>query len=200
MNTKKIKEVGKWLMVAGGSIFTSGAGCYFVGNYIERKEEKYVHRVNMNRIEEEDRISTLKLKEEKMKAEAEKDRQYCLKINQMNNDEFAKFHAENVAKANDEVIKDAERVKMESKTEMIKLRLKCNEQIDKIREECLKKIESANKERDEAVEKYEAIDTLFTNKNEILKAKYALEKAIQEDKETKSNKEELLENIKDLLS
>lgn len=200
MNTKKIKEVGKWLMVAGGSIFTSGAGCYFVGNYIERKEEKYVHRVNMNRIEEEDRINTLKLKEEKMKAEAEKDRQYCLKINQMNNDEFAKFHAENVAKANDEVIKEAERVKMESKTEMIKLCLKCNEQIDKIREECLKKIESANKERDEAVEKYEAIDTLFTNKNEILKAKYALEKAIQEDKETKSNKEELLENIKDLLS
>lgn len=199
MNTKKIKEIGKWLMVTGGTIFTSGAGCYFVGYYIEHKEEKYVHRVKMDRIEEEDRIKTLKLKEEKMKAEAEKDRLYCLKINQMNEDEFAKFHAENVAKANDKVLKEAEQVKKEVEAEMVRVRLQCNEEIDKIREECLKKVEAADKKRDEAVEKYEAIDTLFTNKNEILKAKEALEQVVQKDKKTKDDKEELLENIKELL-
>lgn len=186
-------------MVTGGTIFTSGAGCYFVGHYIEHNEEKCVHRVEMDRIEEEDRIKTLKLKEEKMKAEAEKDRLYCLKINQMNEDEFAKFHAENVAKANDKVIKEAERVKKATETEMVNVRLQCNEEVNKIREECLKKVEAADKKRDEAVEKYEAINTLFTNKNEILKAKEALEQVVQNDKKTKDDKEELLENIKELL-
>ena len=28
MNTKKIKEIGKWMMIIGSSIFTAGAGCY----------------------------------------------------------------------------------------------------------------------------------------------------------------------------
>lgn len=62
MNTKKIKEIGKWMMVAGGTIFTSCAGCYFVGNYIERKDEKHIHQVKMDRIDEEEQIKSLKLR------------------------------------------------------------------------------------------------------------------------------------------
>ena len=45
-------------------------------------------------IEEEERAKVLKLKEEKLKAETEKDHAYCLKINQMDDEAFAKYHAE----------------------------------------------------------------------------------------------------------
>lgn len=101
--------------------------------------------------------------------------------------------------ADEKVRKEAERIKKEAEATVTKTRLECNESINKIREECLSKIEAADKKRDEAIEKYEAIDTLFTNKNEILKAKEALEAIAQKDKETKDDKEALLEDIKALL-
>ncbi len=37
MNTKKIKEIGKWMMIIGSSIFTAGAGCYWAASHVERK-------------------------------------------------------------------------------------------------------------------------------------------------------------------
>lgn len=46
----------------------------------------------------------------------------------------------------------------------------------------------------------EAIDTLFDNKDEILEAKRSLESAVEKAREVKEDKEELLENIKDILS
>jgi hypothetical protein len=200
MNTKKIKEIGKWMMVAGGTIFTSGAGFYFVGNYIERKDEKHIHQVKMDRINEEERIKSLKLREEKIKAETEKDRAYAEQLKNMDQKTFAKLHADRVSVANENVIKDAERVKKETEAEMVRVRLECNEQINKIREECLRKVEAADKKRDDAVKKYEVIDTLFTNKDKILRAKEALDAAVQKDKKAKDDKEELLENIKEMLS
>ena len=107
MNTKKIKEIGKWMMIIGSSVFTAGAGCYWAASHVERKEDKLIHEQKMHRIEEEERVKVLKLKEEKLKAETEKDHAYCLKINQMDDEAFAKYHAEQIAKANDTVIKDA---------------------------------------------------------------------------------------------
>jgi hypothetical protein len=47
---------------------------------------------------------------------------------------------------------------------------------------------------------HEAIDTLFDNKDEILEAKRSLENAVEKAREVKEDKEELLENIKDILS
>lgn len=199
MNTKSIKEIGKWMMVTGGTIFTSGAGFYFVGNYIERREETRAHKAKMDQMEEESRVRTLKLKEEQIKAETEKNKAYTEQLKNMDQKMFAKVHADKVAMADEKVRKEAERVKKEAEATVTKTRLECNEAINKIREECLRKIEAADKKRDEAIEKYETIDTLFTNKNEILKAKEALEAIAQKDKETKDDKEALLEDIKALL-
>ena len=199
MNTKKIKEIGKWMMIIGSSIFTAGAGCYWAASHVERKEDKLIHERKMHQIEEEERAKVLKLKEEKLKAETEKDHAYCLKINQMDDEAFAKYHAEQIAKANDTVIKDAERTKKDAEAEIVKVRLETKEKINRIREECLKKVEVADKKRDDALEKYDAINTLFTNKDEILRAKEALDAAVEKDKRNKEDRDELLESIKAML-
>lgn len=188
MNTKKIKEIGKWMMIIGSSVFTAGAGCYWAASHVERKEDKLIHEQKMHRIEEE-----------RLKAETEKDHAYCLKINQMDDEAFAKYHAEQVAKANDTVIKDAERTKKDAEAEIVKVRLETKEKINRIREECLKKVEAADKKRDDALEKYDAINTLFTNKDEILRAKEALDAAVEKDKRNKEDRDELLESIKAML-
>ena len=69
MDTEKIKEIGKWMMVVGGTIFTSGAGCYWVAGHIERKEEKKIHQTKLDRIAEEERIKDIKMREELAKAD-----------------------------------------------------------------------------------------------------------------------------------
>lgn len=175
MNTRKIKDVGKWMMVVGCTIFTSGAGCYFVGGFIEQKEEERIHKIKLKCIEEE-----------KIKAETEKDKVYTERLKNMDQKAFAEFHADRVSMANEKVMKEAERLKKEAEAEVIRVRLECNEKADK--------------KRDDAIQKYEAINALFTNKNEILKAKEALDDIIQKDKKTKDDKEDLLENIKEMLS
>lgn len=200
MNTGRIKEIGKWLMVTGGALFTAGGGCYFVANRIERKEETRINKMKMDRIEEEHRIRTLNLQEEKLKAETEKDMAYAEQLKNMDQVAFAKYHAERVSVANEDVRKEAERAKREAEAETVKIRLECNEKMNQLREDCIRKVEDADRKRDAAVQKYEAIDILFTNKDKILRAKEALEAAVQKDKKTKDDKEELLENIKELLS
>lgn len=200
MNTEKVKEIGKWMMVVGGTIFTSGAGCYWVAGHIECKEEKKVHQTKLDRIAEEERIKDIKMREELAKADAEAKEAYSKRLNEMDQETFAKFHADRVAKANEDVRKEADRVRKNAEAEVVQVRLECKEEINCIREECLKKIEAADKKRDDAIAKYEAIDTLFTNKDKVLRAKDALDAAVQKDKKAKDDKEELLEGIKDLLS
>lgn len=199
MNTGKIKEIGKWMMIIGGTIFTAGAGGYSVATYIESRERRKIHEAELHKIDEEETLKQHKLKEEAISAATEKDRLYTEKIKNMDSKTFARFHAENVAKADALVREEAESVKKASEAEVVKVRLECKEEINKIREECLKKIEEADKKRDDAVAKYEAIDTLFTNKDKVLYAKEALDKAVKKNKEAKDNQEELLKNIKDLL-
>lgn len=200
MDTEKIKEIGKWMMVVGGTIFTSGVGCYWVACHIERKEEKKIHQTKLDRIAEEERIKDIKMREELAKADVEAKEVYSKRLNEMDQETFAKFHAGRVAKANEDVRKEADRVRKNAEAEVTQVRLECKEEINRIREECLKKIEAADKKRDDAIAKYEAIDTLFTNKDKVLRAKDALDAAVQKDKKAKDDKEELLEGIKDLLS
>nr|WP_296955164.1 hypothetical protein [uncultured Mediterraneibacter sp.] len=199
MRTERIKEIGKWMMIVGGTIFTAGAGGYSVANYIESREHRKIHEVELHKIDEEEALKQHKLKEEAITAAKEKDRLYTEKIKNMDSKAFARFHAENVAKADAVVREEAENVKKASEAEIVKVRLECKEEINKIREECLKKIEEADKKRDDAVAKYEAIDTLFTNKDKVLSAKKALDKAVKKNKEAKDNQEELLKSIKDFL-
>ena len=199
MDTTKIKEIGKWLMVAGGFIFSAGAGTYWVGNHIDKKELKKKHFEAMCEIEEQARVKEIELRDAALTAAAEKDRLYTEKIQNMNQKEFAKFHAENIAKANEDVINEANQIKKEAEAEIVKIRLECNDKINSLRTDCLTKIEDANNKRDEAIEKYETINTLFTNKDRILKAEAALKQAIEDEEKNKSNKDELIKYIKDTM-
>lgn len=192
IDTKKFREIGKWMMLIGGGIFTSGAGICFITNRIDANEIKKEHKKDMLKIEKEQLIEEHQLKKKALRESAEKDRLYKLKIGNMNDKEFAKFHANNIAKANEEVIKKAD-------AEIVKTRLECRDEIEKIRSECLRKIEEANDKRDEAIEKYEKIDNLFNNKNEIIKAKESLEKIVEQSKEAKKEKDELLDSIREII-
>lgn len=200
MNTKNIKEISKWLMVVGASIFTFGFGANMTCVYIENKEAKNVHKNNLYLLEEEELVKEHKLKDEAIIAATERDRLYAEKLKSMDEREFAKFHADNVAKANSEVIENANRIKKQAEADVVKAHLECNETVNKLREECLKKIEEADRKRDEAISKYEAIDALFTNKKEIMKAKEALEAAVKNNQKAKEDKEELLKSIESILS
>lgn len=100
MNTSKIKEIGKWMMIIGGSIFTAGTGCYGVANYIERREQKKIHKAELDRIESAHITKENQLKEEAATARIEKDRVYSEQLKNMDQKTFAKFHADNVARAN----------------------------------------------------------------------------------------------------
>ena len=94
---------------------------------------------------------------------------------------------------------NANEIKKQAEADVVKIRLECNDAMNKLREECLRKVEEADKKRDDAIAKYEAIDALFTNKKEILKAKEALEAAVKNNKKAKEDKEELLKSIEDIL-
>lgn len=199
VKTEEIKEAGKWLMLIGASIFSCGAGAYMVGTHIEKKEAKLIHTNNLYQIEEEERAKELKLRDESIAASTEKDRLYSERIRTMDSKEFAKFHAENVSKANADVMAKADQIKKQAEADIVKVRLECNETINKLRDECLKKIEEADRKRDEAISKYEAINTLFENKDKILEAKEALDLAIEKDQQAKDDKAELLKSIKGML-
>ncbi len=183
-----IHEISKWLMIIGGSIFTAGAGMNFICNRVERKELKKLQELEDRQIRHEN--EQLKIEEKQI---------YNQKLQEMDKDIFAKYHAEQIAKADKKVIEDANRIKRESEAEVLKTKIDCSDEIDRIRRECLEKVEAANAKRDEAVRKYEAIDTLFTNKNEIIKAKESLDKALRKDEKAKEDKEELLKDIKRLI-
>lgn len=198
LKTEEIKEVGKWLMIIGASIFSCGAGAYMVSNHIEKKDARLVHTTQLYQIEEE-RAKELKLRDEAIAAATEKDRLYSEKIKSMDNKAFAKFHAENVSKANADVLAKADQITKQAEADVVKARLECNETMNKLRDDCLKKIEEADRKRDEAVRKYDAINILFTNKDKILKAKAALDLAIEKDQQAKDDKAELLKSIKDML-
>ena len=199
LKTEEIKEVGKWLMIIGVSIFSCGAGAYMVSNHIEKKDARLVHTTQLYQIEEDERAKELKLRDEAIAAATEKDRLYSEKIKSMDGKAFAKFHAENVSKANTDVLAKADQIAKQAEADVVKARLECNEAMNKLRDDCLKKIEEADRKRDEAVRKYEAINTLFTNKDKILKAKAALDLAIEKDQKAKDDKAELLKSIKDML-
>ena len=94
MNTAKIKEIGKWMMVVGGAVFTGGAGCYWAAGHIEHKEEKKIHQTKLNRIAEEERIKDIKMREELAKADAEAKTAYSQRLKEMDQETFAKFHAD----------------------------------------------------------------------------------------------------------
>lgn len=199
VNTTKVKDAGKFLMVLGGSIFSLGGGLFFVGNHIEKKEEKLRHQQKLNFLDEQAKIENQQEVSELNKAKIDREISYKAQLDAMDKSEFAEFHAEKVAKANEDVLKKAEDIRKKSEAEIIQTKLDCTEEVEKLRKECLEKIQKANTERDEAQRKYEAIDSLFTNKKDILKAKEELKELVDKTKRTEESKKELINDLKDLL-
>ena len=199
IDTLKLKEAGKWFMAVGAALFTCGVGTYWVGDHIEKKEAKSEHVNIMHKLEEENYIKDESLKREKMESELEKDRLYAERLRTMDNEEFAKFHAERVAKANSDVINEANSIKTKAESDITKVRMECINEVTKIRKDCLEKVEEANRKRDEAVSNYESIEKLFRDKDKILEAKNDLEELLEKNKQAKDDREELIKSIKDLL-
>lgn len=196
MNTAKIREISKLMMVIGGGIFAAGLGLNITANYTEYREVARAHKKETLKIEEASLKKRHELEEAAIKARAKKDEVYADKIKSMNATEFAKFHAENTAKANAKVMAEAEQVKQQCKAELVRAQLECQEKIDSIRSNCLEKITNAEEKRDAAVKKYETLTELFDNKDEILKAKEKLEAFNKSAELQKSNREDLLNSIK----
>lgn len=199
MDISKIKDIGKWLMIIGGGVFTCGAGINLVCNHIEKKEIRKNHYKILLEQEEEHSLKTKELEQEALRARIAKDDLYSEKLKSMNQKDFAKFHADNVAKANQEVIDEANKIRKNAEAEIVRIKMECNDKIAKLNSDCLEKIEKANELKDEAVRKYEEIDSLFDNKYEILKAKKELENIVKKDNESKKDKEEILQSIRDIL-
>lgn len=199
MDITKIKNIGKWLMIIGGGMFTCGAGVNLVCNHIEKNNIRKEHYKNTLLQEEEHSLKMKELETEALRAKTAKDDLYCKKLKDMDSKDFAKFHADSVAKANKDVMDRAYEIQKNAEAEIIKIKMECNDKINKINSDCLEKIEKATKLKDEAVKKYEEIDNLFTNKYEILEAKEKLERITRRDNESKKSKEEILKSIKDIL-
>lgn len=200
INLGTIKTVGKWMMIVGGSMFTCGAGLTFTCNIIERSELKKAFLEEKIEMDKKALIERIELDKDAVKAKTAADELYAAKLSAMDEVEFAKFHAERIAKANADVLARAEHMTKEADAKIVDIQIRCNDKIDSIQADCLSKIEKANKLRDEAVEKYEAIDKLFTNKKEILNAKAKLDSVLEASKKQKDDKEELLKQLTDILS
>ena len=169
------KTISKYLTIFGGTMLASGLGLGWATGYLERKDLRMISeekRLEDERIKKLDILEKKKLAEE---AAAEREHIMAEKLSAMNQEEFEKFHAEAIAKANMETIEKANQIKREAEASMIKAQISAAEQINDIRTDCLKKIEAAEKRAAEAEEKYAAIDKLFSNKNDILRAKKELD-------------------------
>lgn len=198
MNTTVLKEASKYLMIGGATIFTCGFGMNFACNMVEKKELRLAHYERTNRLQEEATAKKALLEQDALVAATERDKEYTKKLMNMNQTDFAKFHAAETAKANDDVLLKAESIRKKAEAEVVHVKMECTDTIEAIKAECLAKIAEANKKRDEALEKYNQIDSLFTNKNDILRAKEALEAAARKDEKLKSDKEDLMNAIKEL--
>lgn len=199
INTETIKEIGKAFMVIGASLFSCGVGTYWVGCHIEKKETKLTHDAEMYKINKEHVKEENELKKSALEAAVEKDRIYAERLKNMDSTEFAKFHAERITKANQDVLAQANEIKNKAESDIAMANMECTNTVTEIRKDCLEKIKEANAERDEALKKYNAINTLFTNKDAILKAEEYLKKAVEKNERAKNDKEDLLEGIKSLL-
>ncbi len=199
MNTETFKKVGGYLMIVGGTLFTAGFGMHFISRRVEKSELKKATEEACARIDIEKAERNAELEKERKIAQIEKDRAFTARLNEMDKDAFAKYRADATARANDEVLAKAENIRREAESKVAKMKMELSDTITKLRNECYEKVTAAEKKRDEAVEKYEAIDKLFTNKNDILKAKEQLEEIAEKQEKQKATKEELLNSINDLL-
>lgn len=199
MDLQKTRKKGNNLMLTGAGIFGIGLATSTTANFIEKSNTAHQKKQMMLaedvrdlkvRHEQEARRRSLELEEKRLNNE---------RISRMNDSEYAQHLAERNARASKEAIEKAERIQAATRLEMAELRIKCEEDIAKVRDDCARKVEDANRRRDKAEEKYEMIDALFTNRNKILRAKEDLDRFVNQSSSNNVKAEELKKEIKILL-
>ena len=197
-NTETFKKIGGYLMIVGGTIFTAGFGMHFISRRIEKSDLKKETEEACSKISIEKAEQNAVLEQERKLAQIEKDREFTAKLKSMDPVAFARYRAEQTARANDDIMAKAEDIRREAESKVAKMKMEMTDTITKIREECSEKISKAEAKRDEAVEKYEAIDKLFTNKGKILEAKEKLEKIANAQQLQNQTKDDLIKSINNL--
>lgn len=163
MNTKILRKVGYILIGTGITLFLGGVGCCTFANVIDLDK----HTLQVSK-EKED----IELETKRIESQMSKDLQE--KIHNMDPDTFAKYKAEKEAKLS----KEAELKVIQTKNE-------CADKINEIRLECERKVSDAKETADKYIEKYNNLEKLFVNKDEILAAKESIKKATMQSEKAK---------------
>lgn len=199
MNTEKIAMIGRDMMMVGAAAFLGGLGICGVCTGIDNHKYNKIRKREALILEEKRRDELNVAKKLEAEAVAEREKAYSFRLQNMSDKDFAKHHAECVAKANDEVIKTADRKVQDMRSELTQVKLDCTDKIAKANADCLAKVEKAQKEAEEARKRYDEIDKLFTNKNDILRAKAELERLTRREQDSKEDKDELLNKLEKML-
>lgn len=192
MNTQLIKEIGSKLMLIGAVTFFGGFGLRMTGATIEYGECRQFAREE-KRFAEAESVANEELREqERHSIDMEKDKVWINKINHMNDKEFAKYYAEYEAKANNDVINKA-------KNDISLKELECNTKMMEIENDCSAKVKDATNKYYEMKKKYDDLNSLFKEKDDILDAKESLEKLEAKKKSTDKEMKDVADRISKLL-
>lgn len=198
MNTETFKTVGRYMMIAGGTLFLGGFGMDFFARRADKAKLKAETDAEISRIKIERAKTDAELNEQSRRQRLEEQALLTERMRLMDKDTFARYQAEATAKASADALAKANDIRRDAESKVAAMKIEMQETITKLRDECAEKISKAEAKRDEAVEKYEAIDRLFTNKNDILKAKEKLEKIAAASEKQKETKNEIIESINSL--
>lgn len=171
MKLETFRGVGRTMMVVSIGLFTAGLGIELGCSWFESKD----HKAELNIKKEEAKIKAIETKRQA-------DELYLERVRNMNDSEFAKYHAEAVAVANERVMKEAEDIRRKAESELVEVKLSCQNKIDEVKAECLSRVQKANRNAEKAAENYKAIKSLFDNQDEILEAKKAIDAANKANK------------------
>lgn len=192
MNTQLIKEIGSKLMLIGAVTFFGGFGLRMTGSTIEYGEKRQFAKEEMKLAEAESIRNREARDQQNHDISAKKDELWLRRIEKMNNSEFAKYAAEAKAKVNDEVIRKA-------KNDISKKELECTSKIMEIENDCSTKVKEAADKYYEMKKKYDELNALFKEKDDVLDAKKSLEKLAEKKKDTNKEMQDVAESISKLL-
>lgn len=188
INTVTLKRAGDTMMIVGGIIFGVGFGTTAVCNIMDYRVARNHHKVAELEREAQAAERERRLRAEKLASEARKNDLMSSKLESMSQKEFAKFHAEEVAKASDAAIAEANKIKASAMSKISEMKLECSEKVSK-----------AVKEASEARTKYNELLAEYKSRNEVLKAKEDIKKFLQASETQKTEAAELKAKLSGLL-
>lgn len=199
MTIENIKNVGVAAMLIGGTLFTGGLGTILVCDGIECHRKELERQELVQQAKEEADAKKLQLSVSSKEAELRtKERREAL-FNEMDADAYAEFLAKENAKASEEAIAKANAIRANAEAELSKVRLECTDKITSMSTEYSAKVLAAENAKNEAIAKYNEINSLFTNRDEILKVKREIEELKKASSNANATSEELNKKLSSLV-